>query len=128
VPAGDFYDYDSKYLTADTQIQIPAALPEDVRTRMADLALRAFGVARCEGLARIDFFYDDATRELKINEINTIPGLTKTSMFPKVWEASGVEFSEVVQRLLDHAIERHERKAKLEAAREAAHDGEVKAT
>jgi D-alanine-D-alanine ligase len=60
-----------------------------------------------------------------VNEINTIPGLTATSMFPKLWEASGVPFSEVVQHLLNHAIERHERKAKLEAARAAAHDGEI---
>ena len=128
MPAGDFYDYDSKYLTTDTDLQIPAPIPEEIRTSLVDLAIRAFGVARCEGFARIDFFYDDASGALRVNEINTIPGMTTSSMFPKVWEASGVPFSEVVQRLLDHAIERQERKAKLEAAREAAHDGEVGAS
>jgi D-alanine-D-alanine ligase len=125
VPAGDFYDYDSKYLTADTQLQIPAEVGEPLRRRIVDNAIRAFGVARCEGFARVDFFYDPKTDVLRVNEINTIPGLTASSMFPKVWEASGVPFSDVVQRLLDHAIERHERKAKLEAARAAAHDDEI---
>jgi D-alanine-D-alanine ligase len=125
VPAGDFYDYDSKYLTADTQLRIPAEIDESLRRRIVDHAIRAFGVARCEGFARVDFFYDPKTDALRVNEINTIPGLTESSMFPKVWEASGVAFHEVVQHLLHHAIERHERKAKLEAARAAAHDEEI---
>lgn len=125
IPAGDFYDYDSKYLTADTQIQIPAEISDDLRKRIVDAAIRAFGVARCEGFARVDFFYDPKTDILRVNEINTIPGLTSASMFPKVWEASGVPFHEVVQHLLEHAIGRHERKAKLEAARIGAHDDEI---
>ncbi len=125
VAAGDFYDYDSKYLTADTQLRIPAEIPEPLRRRIVDSAIRAFGVARCEGLARVDFFYDPKTDVLRVNEINTIPGMTAASMFPKVWEASGVPFHEVVQHLLEHAIGRHERKAKLEAARAAAHDDEI---
>jgi D-alanine-D-alanine ligase len=125
VPAGDFYDYDSKYLTADTDLRIPVELPDPVHRRIVDHAVRAFGIARCEGFARVDFFYDPNGDVLRVNEINTIPGLTKTSMFPKLWEASGVPFPEVVQKLLDHAIERHERKAKLEAARVAAHDSEI---
>jgi D-alanine-D-alanine ligase len=125
VAAGDFYDYDSKYLTADTQLRIPANIPVGVAERIRDLAVKAFGVARAEGFARIDFFWEPADDTLLVNEINTIPGMTKASMFPKLWEASGVPFPDVVQRLLDHAIERHERKVKLEAARQAAHDGEV---
>ena len=125
VPAGDFYDYDSKYLTADTQLRIPAEIDEALRKRINDCAIRAFGVARCEGFARIDFFYDPKSDALRVNEINTIPGLTESSMFPKVWAASGVPFHEVVQHLLEHAIGRHERKAKLEAARAAAHDDEI---
>jgi D-alanine-D-alanine ligase len=125
VPAGDFYDYDSKYLTADTQLRIPAEIPGSLRNRIVDSAIRAFGVAHCEGFARVDFFYDPKSDVLRVNEINTIPGLTGSSMFPKVWEASGVPFHEVVQHLLEHAIGRHERKAKLEAARAAAHDDEI---
>lgn len=125
IPAGDFYDYDSKYLTADTELRIPAEISDALKGRIEDLAVRAFGIARCEGFARVDFFYDPRSDDLRVNEINTIPGLTASSMFPKLWEASGVAFSEIVQRLLDHAIARHERKLKLEAARVAAHDGEV---
>jgi D-alanine-D-alanine ligase len=128
IPAGDFYDYDSKYLTADTELRIPADVPADVRQRVGDLAVRAFGIARCEGFARVDFFYDPGSDDVRVNEINTIPGLTGSSMFPKLWEATGVDFSEIVQRLLDHAIARHERKLKLEAARAAAHDSEIGAT
>ncbi len=125
VPAGDFYDYDSKYLTADTQLTIPAQIPSDVADRVRELAIKAFGIARAEGFARIDFFWEPSDDALFVNEINTIPGMTASSMFPKVWEASGVPFDEVVGRLLDHAVARHERKMKLEAARQAAHDGEV---
>jgi D-alanine-D-alanine ligase len=92
---------------------------------VADHALRAFRAACCEGYARIDFFFDPATEALQVNEINTVPGMTPQSMFPRLWEASGKSFVDVVADLLDHAIARHERKIKLEAARAAAHDDEV---
>jgi D-alanine-D-alanine ligase len=127
-PSGEFYDYRSKYQSDATDLQIPADVPDGVAARIRDLAIRAFGCARCEGLARVDFFWEPSSDRLLVNEINTIPGMTKSSMFPKVWEASDRPFSEVVQHLLDHAIERHERKAKLEAARAAAHDDEINAT
>jgi D-alanine-D-alanine ligase len=125
VPAGEFYDYGAKYLTSDTDLRIPADIPSEVELRLREFAMKAFGLARCEGLARIDFFWEPSSDRLLVNEINTIPGLTDVSMFPKVWEASGVRFREVVQHLLYHAIERHERKAKLEAARIDAHDDEI---
>ncbi len=125
VPSGEFYDYESKYRSDATDVKIPADVPPDVAARIRDYAIRAFGAARCEGLARVDFFYEPAKDKLIVNEINTIPGMTKMSMFPKLWEASGWPFADVVQRLLDHAIERHERKAKLEAARRDAHDDEI---
>lgn len=125
VTAGAFYDYDSKYLTNDTELRIPAEVPRTVADRIAELATRAFGVARAEGFARVDFFWEPSSDELLVNEINTIPGMTPASMFPKVWEAGGVPFAEVVQRLLDHAIDRQEQKMKLEAARLAAHADEV---
>ena len=124
-PTGDFYDYEAKYRSEGTRVSIPADVPEGLVARIRDLAIRAFGCARCEGLARVDFFWEPSTDRLLVNEINTIPGMTRMSMFPKLWEASGKPFHEVVQHLLDHAIERHERKVKLEAARQAAHDTEV---
>jgi D-alanine-D-alanine ligase len=124
-PTGDFYDYEAKYRSDGTQVSIPADLSPDVVARIRDLAIRAFGCARCEGFARVDFFWEESTDRLVVNEINTIPGMTRMSMFPKLWEASGKPFHEVVQHLLDHAIERHERKVKLEAARQAAHDTEI---
>jgi D-alanine-D-alanine ligase len=125
IPAGEFYDYESKYRSDGTALRIPADIPSEVSDRLRDFAIRAFGCARCEGFARVDFFWDPGKDRLVVNEINTIPGLTRTSMFPKLWEASGRPFPDVVQHLLDHAIARHERKAKLEAAREAAHDEEI---
>ncbi len=125
IPAGDFYDYESKYRSDGTDVTIPANVPEPVVARIRDLAIKAFGVSRCEGLARVDFFWDPNQDRLVVNEINTMPGLTRMSMFPKVWEASGKPFHDVVQHVLDHAVERHERKVKLEAARQAAHDTEI---
>ena len=99
-------------------------MPPTVERAVTDLALRAFRAARCEGFARVDFFCDPATDTL-VNEINTVPGLTPQSMFPRVWEASGKSFADVVRILLDHALARHERKRQLETSRAAAHDEEV---
>lgn len=126
VPDGEFYDYRAKYAGEWTKLHAPADVPASVAGLVADLAVRAFRAARCEGFARVDFFFDPATETLLVNEINTVPGLTPTSMFPKVWEASGRPFADVVQVLLDHALRRHDRRAALEAARAAAHDDEVR--
>lgn len=125
VPDGEFYDYRAKYLGEWTELRIPADVPSSVAERVHDLAVEAFRGARCEGFARVDFFFDPANEDLILNEINTIPGVTPMSMFPRVWEASGRPFTEVVSILLDHAVTRHERKMKLESARAEAHDAEV---
>jgi D-alanine-D-alanine ligase len=125
VPDGEFYDYRAKYLGDWTELHIPADVPSGVERAIHDLAQRAFRAARCEGFARVDFFCDPATEALFVNEINTVPGLTPQSMFPRVWEASGKPFADVVRTLLDHAIARHERKRALEASRASAHDEEV---
>ncbi|MEX2539917.1 MAG: D-alanine--D-alanine ligase family protein [Actinomycetota bacterium] len=125
VPDGEFYDYRAKYLGDWTELRIPADVPSSVERAIHDYALRAFRAARCEGLARVDFFLDPATEALIVNEINSAPGLTPKSMFPRVWEASGKPFADVVAALLEHALARHDRKARLEAARAAAHDREI---
>ncbi len=125
VPDGEFYDYRAKYRGEWTKLIAPADVPSNVSSAINDLAVKAFRAARCEGFARVDFFFDPATEGLLVNEINTVPGLTAMSMFPRVWEASGRSFADVVQELLDHAVQRHERKKALEAARAAAHEGEV---
>lgn len=126
VPDGEFYDYRAKYLGEWTELKMPADVPPSVEDAVERMAVRAFRAARCEGLARVDFFFDPVTEGLIVNEINTVPGLTEKSMFPRVWIASGKPFSEVVEVLLDHALRRHERKAQLETSRRAAHDDEIR--
>lgn len=125
VPHGSFYDYGSKYSDGGTDLVIPALVPDAVEERIRDHAVRAFGAVHCEGFARVDFFWGPEPDDLLVNEINSIPGLTPTSMFPRVWEASGMPFASVVERLLGLAIERHGRRAQLEDARMAAHADEV---
>jgi D-alanine-D-alanine ligase len=126
VPAGDFYDYESKYRDDDTDLVIPAPIDAGTEERIRGLARQAFAVASCEGMARIDFFHDPATGELLVNEINSIPGLTSSSMFPRVWRESGLATSAVVDRLLHHALARHERRTRLEAVRAASHAAEIR--
>jgi D-alanine-D-alanine ligase len=125
IPDGEFYDYRAKYLGDWTELKAPADVPRPVEQAINDMALCAFRAARCEGFARVDFFFDPATETLLVNEINTVPGLTPKSMFPRVWEASGKPFSAVVGELLDHALRRHARKAELEAKRASAHEDEI---
>jgi D-alanine-D-alanine ligase len=113
VPEGhDFYDYDAKYLDEHgARLVIPADLRADVLEEVQRLAVAAFRTIRCAGMARVDFFLfgDD---ELWVNEINTIPGFTSISMYPKLWEASGLSYPELVDRLLDLAVERHDAERK----------------
>jgi D-alanine-D-alanine ligase len=125
VPDGEFYDYRAKYTGDWTKLIAPADVPPNVERAINDLAIRAFRAARCEGFARIDFFFDPATEGIIVNEINTVPGLTPKSMFPRVWEASGKPLSAVVQVLLEHALQRHQRKVSLERERAEAHADEV---
>jgi len=107
VPRGHpFYDYDAKYLDAEgADLLIPAPLPPALAARVQRLAVAAFTAVDCAGMARVDLFMRD--EEVWINEINTIPGFTSISMYPKLWEASGLSYAALVQRLLDLAVERH---------------------
>ncbi len=101
--AGAFYDYESKYTEGEATLQIPADLPEETAERCRALALAAFGAVDAAGLARVDLFLHEDT--LYLNEINTMPGFTQTSMYPKLWEASGVPYAELIERLLELALE-----------------------
>jgi D-alanine-D-alanine ligase len=101
----EFYDYDTKYTAGRAEMHIPAPVPPEIAARVQALALEAFGILDCAGLARIDFFYEPETNELYLNELNTIPGFTKTSMYPKLWEAGGLSYAELVSKLVELALE-----------------------
>lgn len=111
VPASEFYDYDAKYADTGTELIIPAELSEEEVERVRHLAIRAFGALECCGMARVDFFLEKRTGRIMVNELNTIPGFTEISMYPKLFEASGISYSQLVDRLIELALERyHERK------------------
>ncbi len=107
VPDREFYDYAAKYLDGDSQLVIPAPIPAAVAAQVRELAVRAFLALDCSGLARVDFLLNGSTGQLFLNEINTMPGFTAISMYPKLWEASGISYSDLVDRLIDLALERH---------------------
>jgi D-alanine-D-alanine ligase len=119
VPEGDaFYDYDAKYLDEHgAQLLIPADLKPEVMGEVQRLAVAAFRAIKCAGMARVDFFLLGEDR-LWVNELNTIPGFTSISMYPKLWEASGLGYRELVRRLLDLAVERHDAERKSTGVRE----------
>lgn len=109
IPQHEFYSYDAKYIDEHGAIlKIPAELPENLSQRIRKLAILAYQVLCCEGMARVDFFLRN-DKEIFISEINTIPGFTKISMYPKLWEASGIPYSELIDRLIQLALERAER-------------------
>lgn len=105
--ARDFYDYEAKYRDDRTQFRIPADLPADTAKRIRELAADAFRAVGAAGMARVDFFLDRGTGALYINEINTIPGFTPVSAYPRLWEATGVSYPELIDRLIALALERH---------------------
>jgi D-alanine-D-alanine ligase len=107
VPGHEFYDFEAKYLDESLKLEIPAPVPGAVRDRVRELSLRAFQALDCEGFARVDFFYEEATGRVLLNEVNTIPGFTPKSMFPMLWAASGLSYPDLVGRLVDLAVERH---------------------
>jgi len=109
-PAGEFYDYDSKYIDEGTQLIIPADLPDGVSKEVQEIALRAFQAVDAAGMARVDFFVTKKENKIYLSEINTIPGFTSTSMYPRLWEASGIPYPELIDRLIQIALERHQDK------------------
>ena len=116
LPRHEFYSYEAKYIDEDgAAFEIPATLDESVVRDIQDLAVQTFKTLCCEGMARVDFFVRD-DREPVVNEINTIPGFTKISMYPKLWEASGISYTELIDRLIQLALERFERERKLKTS------------
>jgi len=112
VPHAEWYDYAAKYDEGGSEIIIPARIAGEVAARVQAVAVDAFIATDCEGMARIDFFVRE-DGEVVLNEINTIPGFTETSVYARLFEASGIPYSELLQRLIDLALERHERRSKL---------------
>jgi len=116
VPHREFYDYTAKYLEEGTQLVIPAELKPAQVTKIQELAVKAFQKLELSGMARVDFFLDKETSKLYLNEVNTIPGFTSISMYPKLWEASGIPFRELIDQLIELAFEMHREKARTKYA------------
>ena len=110
IPSNEFYDYSAKYIDESSRLVIPASLePSQIKT-IQELAVKTFLATECAGMARVDFFVDKQTGNIQVNEINTIPGFTSISMYPKLWEASGLGYSKLLDKLIGFAIERHQSK------------------
>ncbi len=116
IPSNDFYDYAAKYIDGKSDLRIPADIPASVAARVRELSVTAFKAIDGAGLARIDFLLSAETGELYLNEINTLPGFTAISMYPKLWEATGIPYAELVERLIDLALERHAEKSRSQTS------------
>lgn len=112
IPHREYYDYSAKYLESGSTIEIPAKLSRPQVAKIQDYAVRGYRSIECAGMARVDFFLERSTKRIYLNEINTIPGFTSISMYPKMWEASGVPYKELISRLIELAIEQHREKAR----------------
>jgi D-alanine-D-alanine ligase len=113
VPCNEFYDYAAKYLDGESELLIPAPISEEQTREVRELAIRAHKAVDCAGMARVDFLLCRDTGRLYLNELNTIPGFTSISMYPKLWEASGLPYPQLIDRLIELAIERHEERGRL---------------
>ena len=107
LPSRDFYDYEDKYLLDQAKFDLPAKLEPEQMTELRRLAVECYRAVECEGMARVDFLLEAATGQLYINEINTIPGFTSISMYPKMWEQTGLPYPKLIDRLIELALERH---------------------
>jgi D-alanine-D-alanine ligase len=112
----EFYSYDAKYIDeSGAVLEIPAKISEEISGRVRALAIKTFQAVECEGLGRVDFFLKE-NNEIIVNEINTMPGFTKISMYPKLWEASGISYSQLIDRLIELALKRFEKEKKLQTS------------
>jgi len=110
----EWYDYEAKYVDEDTELLVPAPISEALATKLRDVALRAFRVLEGDGIARVDFLVHKDTDDFYVNELNSLPGFTEVSMYPRMWEASGLPYPALLDRLIELALERHRERAKLE--------------
>ena len=106
LPSREFYSYESKYIDGTSGLVIPASLPAETAEEICGYAVRAYKAIDCAGMARVDFFVEQDTDRIYLNELNTIPGFTKISMYPKLWEASGLPYARLVDRLIELALQR----------------------
>jgi D-alanine-D-alanine ligase len=106
LPSREFYSYESKYIDGTSGLTIPAQLPNEISECIREYAVRAYKAIDCAGMARVDFFVERDTNRIYLNELNSIPGFTKISMYPKLWEASGLPYNKLVDRLIELAMER----------------------
>jgi len=112
VPSNEFYDYAAKYIDQASELLIPAPISAELTVRVRELAAEAYLAIDCAGMARADFLLDRDSGALYISELNTIPGFTPISMYPKLWEATGLSYPELIERLIDLAVERHADKSR----------------
>jgi D-alanine-D-alanine ligase len=117
VPSAELYYYSAKYLDEGSQLVIPAKVSKAEQKKIRELAARAFQAVDCSGLARVDFLMDPQTRRIYLNEINTMPGFTQISMYPKLWAASGIAYSDLIDRLIQLGLERHQEKKRNQYSR-----------
>jgi D-alanine-D-alanine ligase len=117
VPIKEFYDYNAKYLDEGSKLIIPAKLTKTQTRKVQEMAVQAFKAVDGSGLARVDFLMDPKPGKIYLNEINTMPGFTSISMYPKLWAASGLAYSDLIDRLIQLAMERHEDKKKNQYTR-----------
>lgn len=109
IPANEFYDYEAKYSNAESRLLIPAALSEEKLEMVKEEAIKIYKILDCAGMSRVDFLVDKKTEEIYLNEVNTLPGFTKISMYPKMWQASGKTYSQLITELIELAVERNNR-------------------
>lgn len=117
VPGQEFYDYNAKYLDEGSQLIIPAKLSKTETKKVQQLAIAAFKAVDCSGLARVDFLMESKSRKIYLNEINTMPGFTSISMYPKLWAATGVTYPDLIERLIQLGLDRHQEKKKNQYSR-----------
>jgi D-alanine-D-alanine ligase len=117
VSSHEFYDYEDKYIDDTCELLVPAPLDEAVAAQVRALAIDAYRALRCEGMARVDFFYEERDRGFLVNEVNTIPGFTPISMYPKLWQASGLAYPDLIDELVRLAVERHDHRSRFSTKR-----------
>ncbi len=119
LPSREFYDYEDKYILGTSKTVLPADLTPEQTNEMRRLAVACYSAVECEGMARVDFLMESATGKFFINEINTIPGFTSISMYPKMWEAAGLPYAQLIDKLIELALDRHRERQATSFSRDA---------